>query len=418
VSERTSHDAAHARFDEGEFWRTISSYSGLSAETFLDPEWQGRHSVRSIEDLAAVVGQDLTPEIEADARAALARAPMSVRLTPYIVALIDWRSPRSDPLRRQFLPLGSEQEPDHPAARLDSLAEQSHSPVPGLIRRYPDRVLFMPLTSCPVYCAFCTRSYAVGLDTRALKKQSLAPARERWDRAFEWLGEHPEIEDVVISGGDAFNLKARELRYIGERLLAFPAIRRIRVATRGLAVLPSRIAAADPWTAVLVDLVRRGRDRLVSVALHTHFNHPREITWVTRDAAALLFREGVTIRNQSVLLRGVNDDLETMSLLLRRLSAIQIQPYYVYQSDITPGTEAFRTPLQTAIALEVALRGRSAGFNMPSFVVDLPDGGGKRHVHSFVHYDCSSGVSVFRSPAIGRDRDYFYYDPRMPGGAI
>ena len=337
---------------------------------------------------------------------------MTLRVSPYIIGLIDWADPASDPLRRQFLPMGSEREPDHPDLILDSLAEQADSPVPGLIRRYPDKALLLTVNTCPVYCAFCTRSYAVGLNTPTVAKAQLRANRSRWAEAFAWLRDHPEVEDVVVSGGDAYNLSPAALRELGEALLGIPSVRRIRIATKGLAVLPSRIGRDPAWTKALLNFVEAGRRKMVSVALHTHFNHPNEISWVTRDAAELLFQAGVIVRNQSVLLRGVNDRADTMHQLIKRLGHLHIQPYYVYMHDMVSGTETYRTTLQTALDLEKELRGRTAGFHMPTFIVDLPGGGGKRGIHSFETYDRVAGVSTFRSPAIDQKRIFRYFDPR------
>jgi lysine 2,3-aminomutase len=403
----------HRAFDEGEFWRGVPGYERMDAAAFLDPAWQARASIRSVEQLADVLALRPDSDFLEDLRRGVASSVMTMRVSPYIVSRTDWTTPRTDPLRRQFLPLFSERMPDHPKARLDALDEQASSPVPGLTHRYPDKALLLALNTCPVYCAFCTRSYTVGLDTNAVAKAPLRVDRTRWRAAFDYLKSHPEVEDVVVSGGDIYNLSARAMNELAEGLLQIPSIRRIRIATKGLAVSPSRIGRDEAWTGALLDWTRRARDRMVSVALHTHFNHPNEITWVTRDAAALLFQAGVTIRNQSVLIRGVNDNAEAMGLLIRRLGHLHIQPYYVYVHDLVAGMETYRTSLQTAIELEKALRGSTAGFHMPTFVVDLPGGGGKRSVGSFETYDRKTGHAVFRSPVIS-DAEYHFYDPLAP----
>ena len=402
----------HRHFPETAFWERVPAYAGMSAEAFLDPSWQARNSIRTVGDLRHALDGQSNPEFLDDIARGVAASTMTLRVSPYIASLINWADPVHDPLRRQFLPMASEREPDHPDMTLDSLAEQANSPVPGMIRRYPDKALLLPVNTCPVYCAFCTRSYAVGLNTSNVSKAPLRANRTRWAAAFAWLRDHPEVEDVVVSGGDAYNLSPTALREIGEALLAIPSLRRIRIATKGLAVLPSRIGRDSAWTAALLNFVESGRRKMVSVALHTHFNHPNEISWVTRDAAELLFQAGVTVRNQSVLLRGVNDGADTMHQLIKRLGHLHIQPYYVYMHDMVAGTETYRTTLQAALALEKDLRGRTAGFHMPTFIVDLPGGGGKRDIHSFETYDRATGVSTFRSPAIDPKRVYRYFDPR------
>jgi lysine 2,3-aminomutase len=296
-------------------------------------------------------------------------------------------------------------------ARLDSLSERQHSPVPGLTHRYRDKALFLTQDRCPVYCRFCTRSYAVGNDTDDLQKDKISAQRERWEQAFQYLREHPEVEDVIISGGDSYSLREDQLRLIGNTLLDMPNIRRMRFATKGLAVLPMKVLTDDGWFGALVELNKRARKMHKEVAIHTHVNHPREITDITRRAAGRLFEEGITVRNQTVLLRGVNDDAHTMRLLAKRLGFVQIQPYYVFQHDLVRGVEDLRTSLGTTIELEKQTRGSSAGFHTPMFVLDMPGGGGKRDVHAYEHYNAVTGVSVFRSPNLSATGRYMYFDP-------
>jgi lysine 2,3-aminomutase len=229
---------------------------------------------------------------------------------------------------------------------------------------------------------------------------------------FEYIENHSAVQDVVVSGGDAYYLQPEQLRLIGERLLSISHIKRFRFATKGLAVCPMRIIDPnDQWSDVFIDLSNKGREMGKQVAMHTHFNHPSEITWATEQAARYLFQRGVTVRNQSVLLRGVNDTVETMSTLIRRLADLNIQPYYVYQSDMVRGVEDLRTPLSIILNLEQSIRGTIAGFMMPAFIVDLPGGGGKRLAHSFESYDEQSGVSTWKAPGVSGDDIFTYYDP-------
>ena len=336
---------------------------------------------------------------------------MSVRISPYLLSLIDWEQPFEDPLRRQFLPLASTRLPDHPCLHFDSLNEQGDAPVPGLTHRYPDKALFLPLTTCPVYCRFCTRSYAVGVDTEEVEKVHFQGTEVRWREAFAYIASRPELEDVVVSGGDAYNLRAAQLTEIADALLRLPNIRRLRFATKGPAVMPQKILSDIPWRDALCAAVERGRALGKEVVLHTHFNHPSEITGITEDAMSALFSRGVTVRNQTVLQRGVNDTVATMALLVKRLGHVNVHPYYVYMHDLVKGVEDLRTTLDTALHIEKHVRGLTAGFNTPTFVVDAPGGGGKRDVHSFEHYDPETGVSVFTSPTVKKDEFYFYYDP-------
>jgi lysine 2,3-aminomutase len=294
---------------------------------------------------------------------------------------------------------------------LDSLHESGDSPVPGLVHRYPDRALFLALDTCPVYCRFCTRSYAVGRDTGRVEKANFGARPDRWRVVFDYLSVHPDIEDVVVSGGDIYNLRADQLEFIGRSLLGIPHIRRIRLSTKGLSVMPMKILSDAAWLKVLLNLVESGRRLHKQVAVHTHISHPREVTNVTRLAMDRLFENGVTVRNQCVLLRGVNNDADILRLLFRTLGRLNIQPYYVYQHDMVPGVEDLRTALSETLLLEKEVRGATAGFNTPVFVVDAPGGGGKRDVHSFERYDRVTGISVYRSPCVDREAVYVHFDP-------
>ena len=395
----------------GPFWQKIPAYREIDEATFLDHQWQARNSVTTVEKLKLTLGQQVPDPFYRDVELGLRHVPMSVRISPYTLSLIDWQHPYEDPLCRQFLPLKSRQLPDHPKLRLDSLNELLDSPTPGLTHRYPDKVLFLALDKCPVYCRFCTRSYAVGLDTDDVEKLHLSANPERWSRAFDYIGTRPEIEDVVISGGDAFSLRPDQILEIGQALLRIPHLRRMRYATKGPAVMPMKLLTDNEWFRAFLQVVLEGRRQHKDVVLHTHFNHPVEITEITQRAMDRLFEEGVIMRNQSVLLRSVNDDIATMGQLLKRLGSLNIHPYYVYQHDMVKGVEDLRTTVQTALDLEKGLRGLTAGFNTPAFVVDAPGGGGKRDAHSFEHYNRTTGISVYRSPNIDPKRFYLYFDP-------
>jgi lysine 2,3-aminomutase len=401
----------HRELLGGDFWRRIPAYRDVDEATFLDYRWQMKHSVTKVEKLLETVQDFAHDEFIADIREGFHHAPMAVRVSPYMLSLIDWADPYRDPIRRQFIPTNSELLPDHPKLDLDSLHELADSPVPGLTHRYPDKALFLALDTCPVYCRFCTRSYAVGLDTDEVEKVSLKPTNERWEQVFEYIASRPELEDVVISGGDAYNLRSDHIRAIGERLLAMPNIRRMRFATKGPAVMPQKLLTDHAWVDTLTDIVEQGRKLNKAVYLHTHFNHPNEITEITQRAMDKLFQRGITVRNQSVLQRGVNDDVDSMGLLLKRLSHLNVHPYYVYMHDLVKGVENLRTTLQTALDIEISVRGRTAGFNTPTFVTDAPGGGGKRDVHSYDWYDRTTGVSVYRSPNVDPNAVYCYFDP-------
>jgi lysine 2,3-aminomutase len=333
---------------------------------------------------------------------------MSIRLNPYVMSLIDWTQAETDPIRRQFLPMFSELEHDHPCLTVDSLEERDHSPVQGLVHRYPDKALFLVTTVCPVYCLYCTRSYAVGLDTPLVQKDNVA-SPQNWAAALDYIRATPEIEDVVISGGDVARLKANHIRMLGHALLDIDHVRRLRFATKVLSVQPMKVLSDSEWFDAILEIIVRGRKLFKDVCIHTHFNHPREITHVVELAMRRLHESGVVVRNQSVLLRRVNDDTMTLTELVRKLGRVNIHPYYMYLCDMVRGTEHFRLPLCAAQQLEKEVRGTTAGFNTPLFVVDTP--GGKRDAHSAEFYDDEYGVSGFLSPAVTPGRMFYYFDP-------
>jgi lysine 2,3-aminomutase len=401
----------HRQILRGPFWHRIPAYQTIDEAEFLDYKWQSKHSITNPEKLLAVLKGLTSEEFHRDAAEGFRRSPMSVRVSPYLLSLIDWSNPYRDPLRIQFLPLASRLLADHPKLGLDSLHEQADAPVPGLTHRYRDKALFLPLNTCPVYCRFCTRSYAVGIDTELVDKVELRVSEERWQRAFAYIASRPELEDIVVSGGDAYNLRATQITEIGEALLAMPNIRRIRFATKGPAVMPQKILTDQPWIDAITAIVEKGRRMHKEVVVHTHFNHPNEITGITEDAMNRLFERGITVRNQTVLQRGVNDSAYVMLLLVKRLGHLNVHPYYVYVHDLVKGVEDLRTTLQTALDLEKYVRGVTAGFNTPTFVVDAPGGGGKRDAHSYEHYDRRTGISVYTAPSVKPGSYFFYFDP-------
>ena len=404
-------DLEHREFRSGPFWQKIPYFKDTSPEEFMEVSFQNQNSVTKVAHLDDLLDNLVDPAFLADVHAGMAKAPMNLRISPYILSLINWEDPYNDPLRKQFIPVASNLRRDHPKLTLDSLHEQEDSPVDGLVHRYFDKALFLPLDVCPVYCRFCTRSYAIGSDTDLVTKYSFKPVPKKWDRAFAYIASRPEIEDVVVSGGDSYMLIPDRIRQIGEMLLAIPHVRRIRFASKGPAVLPMKILSDQPWSQALIEVVNKGREMGKDVVLHTHFNSPNEITEITRKAMQFLFKEGVTVRNQSVLLRGVNDNIQDMIHLVRKLSYMNVQPYYVYQHDMVRGLEEMRTTIQSAVELERNVRGATAGFNTPLFVMDAPGGGGKRDVHSYDYYDPVSGISVYRSPSVDEEKVYLYFDP-------
>lgn len=419
---------------EREFWRAVPVWRDVGESDFLSYRWSIANLVQGPEKLHKFLTSVLPEEIPldqasgtvqsqqdliADIYAGISAATMALRMTPYILSRINWQNPRTDPVFRQFIPLKSMMRPDHPNLVLDSLHEAADSPVNGLVHRYPDKALFLPTSVCPTYCTFCTRSYAVGADTESVLKSSLKPTRKRWEQCFEYIESQPALQDIVVSGGDSYYLQPEHIMMIGERLISMPNIKRFRFASKGLAVSPNRIIdRSDQWVDAIISVSNKARKMGKAVALHTHFNHPNEISWVTELAAQKLFEAGVTVRNQTVLLRGVNDNVATMSQLIRSLANMNILPYYVYQCDMVEKVEHLRTPVQTILDLEKQIRGSIAGFMMPQFIVDLPGGGGKRLAHSFKSYDRRTGRSTYEAPAVkGRGKEnkvYEYWDPIEP----
>ena len=219
----------HRNFRNDDFWKEIPAWSNVSRGEFEDYKWQLKNSIVKIEQVEKVLGNRISKDVIEDMHAGQKITPMNIRITPYVFSLINWNDPVNDPLRKQFLPLGSQFLPDHPMHMADSLSEDEDSPVPMLTHRYPDKVLFLPTTICPVYCSYCTRSRIIGGSTETVEKETYGANQKKWDDVFDYLTRSPLVEDVVISGGDAFMLTSAQIRYIGENLLRIPHIRRIRV---------------------------------------------------------------------------------------------------------------------------------------------------------------------------------------------
>lgn len=401
----------HRNFRNDDFWKEIPAWSNVSRGEFADHKWQAKNSISRVQQVEKVLGSRLKKEVYEDILEGQKRTPMNIRITPYIFSLIDWDNPVDDPLRKQFLPLGSQFLEDHPFYLEDSLSEDEDSPVAMLTHRYPDKVLFLPTTICPVYCSYCTRSRIIGGSTESIEKETYGANQKKWDAVFEYLASKPAIEDVVVSGGDSFMLMPKQLQYIGENLLKIPHIRRIRLATKGIAIYPQKILTDDDWFDALMSVHKLGRSFGKQVVIHTHFSSPREITKWSQMAMDRLFSEGVIVRNQAVLQDGVNNSIDQMVLLTRQLSYMNIQPYYVYMHDMVPGCEHFRTTIKEGEELEKAVRGTTAGFNTPTFVCDLPGGGGKRNVSSYEYYDQETGISLWTAPNVKPGQVFTYFDP-------
>ena len=282
----------------------------------------------------------------------------AVAVTEDMAALIDPADP-ADPIAAQFVPRAAELEgaaDDQP----DPVGDERWSPLPGLVHRYPDRVLLKPILTCPVYCRFCFRREQVGKGHGLLAPAAL-------DRAFGYIGEHPEIWEVIVTGGDPFLLSPRRIGALVRRLEAIPHLAVIRFHTRVPVVDSRRVGAA--LTAALA------ADKALYVVVHA--NHPRELTSAMREAVGRLVRAGIPVLSQSVLLRGVNDDAAVLEALFRGLVAMRVKPYYLHHPDLARGTGHFRLGIDEGQALVGALRGRVSGLCQPSYVLDIPGGYGK-----------------------------------------
>ncbi|CAN2535201.1 hypothetical+protein [Methylocapsa aurea] len=287
-------------------------------------------------------------------------ARYSVAVTPEIVALIDPADP-ADPIARQFLPDLRELE-TRPEERADPIGDDAFSPTEGLVHRYEDRVLLKLLSVCPVYCRFCFRRESVGLGKGA------ALSDEAIDEALAYVAARPEIFEVILTGGDPLALSARRLRAVAERLAAIPHVAVLRIHTRAPTAAP-RLVTAERLAAL------RASGKAVYMVLHV--NHARELSAPARDAVALIQTAGISTLAQTVLLAGVNDDVDTLEQLMRALVTAQIKPYYLHHPDLAPGTGHFRLSLERGRALYGALAQRLSGIALPSYVLDIPGGFGK-----------------------------------------
>ncbi|HEY4117692.1 MAG TPA: KamA family radical SAM protein [Byssovorax sp.] len=312
-------------------------------------------SIVGVDALAAAI--PLTDDELAGARRA-EREGLPVRVTPHYLALVDRDDPRC-PVRLQCVPRASEAVVSEGDLE-DPLGEVAHEVAPHLVRRYPDRALLLATDRCGVYCRFCTRSRMVGDGGGAVSLEKLAPA-------LAWLEANPEVRDVIVSGGDPLTLSTARLERLVARVRAIPSVETIRLATRVPVTLPSRVGK---------ELVRALRPHH-PIWVMTHFNHPKELTKASERAVATLVDAGFPVMNQTVLLRGVNDDAATLEALFRGLVRWRAKPYYLLQMDPVVGTAHLRTPIATGVALMERLQGRLTGIALPKLIVDTPGGMGK-----------------------------------------
>lgn len=322
-----------------------------------DAEWQSqvRHSIQSLPALEQAL--TLQPHERAGVERAV-RGGFPLSITPYYLSLCD-KQDATCPIRLQCVPQIAESEVKNGDLR-DPLGEELHQAAPHLIQRYPDRALLLVTDRCGVYCRFCTRSRMVGAGGGARSPSQLAAA-------YAYLRAHPEINDVIVSGGDPLVMSNGRIAAILRELASIESVGYVRVASRTPVTLPSRIT----------DGLCRALRSHPAVWLMTHFNHPKELTDEARAACRKLADHGIPVMNQSVLLRGVNDDAHTLELLFRGLVRDRVRPYYLLQTDPVVGTSHLRTPLSRGIELMEALQGRVSGIALPKLIVDTPGGRGK-----------------------------------------
>jgi lysine 2,3-aminomutase len=319
------------------------------------------NAIRSARD---VIATGLAAEDQLEGLEAIA-ARYAVAISPAMVDLIDPDDP-DDPIAKQFVPSAAELVTT-PEERADPIGDLSHSPVEGIVHRYPDRVLLKAVHVCPVYCRFCFRREMVGPQGLG----TLAP--EAMDKAVGYIAEHPEIWEVILTGGDPLILSARRLGEMMERLRAVPHVKIVRFHTRVPVVEPERIDEA-------LIAALRGSGKTTYLAVHA--NHPRELTETARSAITRLADAGIALISQTVLLKGINDDPDVLAELMRSFVELRVRPYYLHHPDLAPGTSHFRVSIEEGQALVAGLRGRISGLAQPTYILDIPGGYGKAVIAS------------------------------------
>ncbi|PIN77324.1 lysine 2,3-aminomutase [Candidatus Woesearchaeota archaeon CG10_big_fil_rev_8_21_14_0_10_34_12] len=344
------------------------------------PEWKRilEKSVVNAKDLPKVCQSDAD-----DIKKVSELYPMCIN--PYYFSLI---KAKDDPIYKQCVPSIQEVQDNLPE---DPLSEETTSPVPCIVHRYPDRVLFTISNKCAMYCRFCTRKRKVGTERRIITKDEII-------QGVLYIASHPEVRDVILSGGDPLMLEDGELEDILKKLRQIRHLEIIRIGTRIPCVLPQRV------TKELCDILKKYHP----VYINTHFNHPREITEESRRACNMLADAGIPLGNQSVLLKGVNDSPSKMKKLVQKLLSMRVKPYYIYMADMVRGTNHFRTKLETGLKIIKAIRGWTSGMAVPHFVIDAPNGGGKIPILPGYLVKCEDGKVFLKNY---QDNDYVYTEP-------
>lgn len=328
-------------------------YADVPDEKWYNWRWQLSNRINTVEEFEKVIR--LT---ESERRALSAKQLFRVDITPYFISLIDPDDP-DDPIRKQVVPTDAELTP-FTAMMEDSLAEDRHSPVPGLVHRYPDRVLMLVTTQCASYCRYCTRSRIVG-------DPSATFSRAEFEMQLEYLKRTPQVRDVLLSGGDPLVLAPKILDEILSRLREIPHIEIVRIGSRVPVFLPMRV------TDELCDMLQKYHPLWMNI----HVNHPNEISAELEQACDRLTRAGIPLGNQAVLLAGVNDNVHIQRDLVQKLVRIRVRPYYLYQCDLVEGAGHFRTPVAKGLEIMEGLRGHTSGYAVHQYIIDAPGGGGK-----------------------------------------
>lgn len=329
-------------------------FGDVSDDQWNDWKWQFKNRITSIDQLARFIPLSNTDR----ARLSLVTERYPISITPYYFCLINQADPH-DPVSRQAFPSFDEIALSF-VGREDPLAEEADSVLPGLVHRYPDRVLMVLTDICPMLCRHCTRK-------REWRHGGWVRTLDQTERMLDYIRRNPSIRDVILSGGDPLCLSNSRIEQVLAKLSSIPHVEIVRIGTRFPVVLPQRIDDE------LCDIL----SRYGPIWLNTHFNHPNEITPEAAKACDKLLRSGVPVNNQSVLLRGVNDSVAIQTQLCHRLLRSKVRPYYLFQADEVQGTEHLRTSIQTGIDIIEGMRGHTSGLALPTYVVDLPDGGGK-----------------------------------------
>lgn len=349
------------------------AFKDIPDEKWNDWRWQLSNRLNSVEDFDKVL-----PLTDSERKALSTDGLFRVDVTPYYVSLIDPDNP-NDPIRKQIIPTAGEVDA-FTGMMEDSLAEDRHSPVPGLVHRYPDRVLMLVTTQCASYCRYCTRARIVGDPNQTF-------SRKDFEAQIEYIKNTPQVRDVLLSGGDPLTLAPKLLEELLTRLREIPHVEIIRIGSRVPVFMPMRV------TAELTDMLQRFHPLWMNI----HVNHPNEISAELAEAADKLTRAGIPLGNQSVLLAGVNDCVHIQRDLVQKLVRIRVRPYYLYQCDLVEGAGHFRTPVAKGIEIIEGLRGHTSGFAVPTYVVDAPGGGGKIPVMPNYHISSSDHKIVLRN---------------------